>query len=162
MLLAYSYTAISPVFLYTPIDIGGLGFSDQYIAGFFAVAGVSQALWMLLAFPFLQKRLGTGRLLRICAVIYPLELAMFPFLNELLRRNLTTAFWAIGAPGLVIGSGISMAFGTHSPSLLFSPSIQSKPPLTPHPPFFPQPAFSSALMISLPRPACSRPSTRWP
>ncbi|KAK4540617.1 hypothetical protein LTR36_009047 [Oleoguttula mirabilis] len=110
MLLALAYTAVSPVFLYTNISLGGFGFSDQWIAIFIAVAGGSQSLWMLLAFPPLQKRFGTGNLLRACAVAWPFMMASFPILNEFLRHGLVKAFWVIAPISLVIGSGVAMAF----------------------------------------------------
>jgi len=116
MLLALAYTAVSPVFLFTDVSKGGLGFSDSQIAGFLAVAGASQAAWMLLAFPYLQRRFGTGNVLRGCAIIWPFMMASFPALNELrLRSSIPMVwFWILLAIGLVGGSGVSMAFGTFS------------------------------------------------
>ncbi|RMY82407.1 hypothetical protein D0864_02232 [Hortaea werneckii] len=110
MLLGLGYTAVNPVFLYTDVELGGWGFSDQQIAGVLAIAGASQSLWMLLAFPFLQKRLGTGNLLRVCAVAWGLMFAGYPILNEVLRHGSETAFWAIWPPFLVMGSGVAMAY----------------------------------------------------
>ncbi|KAK5117499.1 hypothetical protein LTR85_008884 [Meristemomyces frigidus] len=110
MLLALAYTAVSPVFLYTDIDLGGFDFSDQWIAIFIAIAGGSQSLWMLLAFPPLQKRFGTGNLLRACAIVWPLMMVSFPILNEFLRHGLVTAFWVIAPISMVVGSGVAMAF----------------------------------------------------
>ena len=109
-LLALAYTAVSPVFLFMSIEKGGFGFSPRYISYFLALAGASQAAWMLLAFPPLQRRLGTGPLLRLCAVVWPFLMASFPLENELLRHGFNTAFWIILPIGLVIGSGVSMAF----------------------------------------------------
>ena len=111
MLLSLGYTAVSPVFLYTDIELGGWGFSDQMIAGYLAVAGASQSLWMLIAFPPLQRRLGTGNLLRVCLVVWCVLFAGFPVMNAFLRQHWTTAFWAIAPPFLVLGSGVSMSFG---------------------------------------------------
>jgi hypothetical protein len=102
---------VNTVFLYTKVDKGGLGFQPWQITVFLATAGASQALWMLLAFPFLQKRLGTGNLLRITAVGWPSFMVFYPLLNELLRHDLSTAFWFVSIPLLVLGSGVSMSFG---------------------------------------------------
>ncbi|KAK3700392.1 hypothetical protein LTR37_016003 [Vermiconidia calcicola] len=110
MLLALAYTAVSPVFMYTSVKNGGFGFSDQRIALFIALAGAAQALWMLLVFPPLQKRLGTGTVLRACAILWPFFMAMYPVLNEFLRNDWNLAFWIIAPTGLVIGSGVAMAF----------------------------------------------------
>lgn len=110
MVLALAFTAVSPVFQYTSISLGGLSFSPRQISLFLALGGFSQALWMLLAFPFLQSRIGTGRLLRICAAAWPSFMALYPVLNELLRRDLWTPFWILAPIGIVGGSGVAMAF----------------------------------------------------
>ncbi|KAK3094293.1 hypothetical protein LTR53_019448, partial [Teratosphaeriaceae sp. CCFEE 6253] len=110
MLLSLAYTAVSPVFMFTSIRQGGFGFSDQDIAIFLAVAGMSQAVWMLAAFPPLQKRLGTGRLLRICVGLQPLMMVQFPLFNELLRNGYSRVFWIVFWPCLALGSGVAMMF----------------------------------------------------
>ncbi|KAI6795254.1 MFS general substrate transporter [Hortaea werneckii] len=110
MLMGLGYTAVNPVFLYTDVDLGGWGFSDQQIAGFLALAGASQSLWMLLAFPRLQKWLGTGNLLRVCAVAWAFMYAGNPLLNEVLRQGWQKAFWISWPIFLVLGSGVSMAY----------------------------------------------------
>ncbi|RMZ23879.1 hypothetical protein D0859_12077 [Hortaea werneckii] len=110
MLMGLGYTAVNPVFLYTDVDLGGWGFSDQQIAGFLALAGASQSLWMLFAFPRLQKWLGTGNLLRVCAVAWAFMYAGNPLLNEVLRQGWQKAFWISWPIFLVLGSGVSMAY----------------------------------------------------
>lgn len=111
MLLALSYTAVNPVFMFTSIRLGGFGFSDQKIALFIALAGASQALWMLLFFPRLQKNFGTGAVLRGCAVAWPFFMAVYPVMNEFLRHDWDLAFWIVAPTGVVLGSGVAMAFG---------------------------------------------------
>lgn len=110
MLLALAYTAVSPVFQFTSIKLGGLSFSPRQISLFLAIGGLSQALWMLLAFPYLQSRLGTGRLLRICVAGWPCFSALYPILNELLRHGMLTTFWILAPIGIVLGSGVAMSF----------------------------------------------------
>lgn len=120
MLLALVYTAVSPVFYYTSVRHGGFGFSDQMIGIFTAIVGASQAAWTLIAFPLLQKGLGTGTVMRWCSAVWPFFMAGFPILNEFLRHEWTLAFWIASPTGLVIGSAVSMAFGTWtSPSFLW-------------------------------------------
>lgn len=114
MLLALAYTAVAPVFLFTRVEKGGFDFSPRWISYYLAVAGGSQALWMLLVFPPLQRTIGTGNLMRVCAVAWPLMMASFPILNEFLRHGWKTAFWIVGPISIVVGSGVSMAFGKHS------------------------------------------------
>lgn len=119
MTLAIAYTAVVPVFMYTSVEKGGFGFSDQYIAIFLAISGGSQALWMLLAFPYLQGKFGTGTVMRWCAAGWPIFMVAFPVFNEFLRNGWNLAFWILAPIELVLGSGVAMGFGmfqrTHAP-----------------------------------------------
>ena len=101
---------VSPVFMYTPINLGGFAFDPQHITLFLAIAGGSQAAWMLFAFPFLQRRFGTGSISRACSYGGPLYLALWPIMNEFLRAGWTEAFWAVAPPALAFGSAIAMNF----------------------------------------------------
>lgn len=113
MLLAFAFTAIMPVALYTPVRLGGLGFGPSLISAYMAVQGASQALWLLFAFPWLHNRFGNRRVLEFCAIAYPFFFAGYIVLNTLLRNGSHTAivwFWTIGAFVAVVGPGVSMAF----------------------------------------------------
>lgn len=113
MLLAFAFTALMPVYLYTPIDVGGLEFDPFQIAMYMAVQGASQALWLVLAFPFLHRRLGTKKLMYGCGVMYPIFFGGYIFVNEMLRIHTPAAmawFWIVGSIVAVIGPGVSMAF----------------------------------------------------
>ncbi|EXJ96095.1 hypothetical protein A1O1_01221 [Capronia coronata CBS 617.96] len=110
MMLAFAYTAIIPVFYFTPVSLGGLGFSPFLISIFMGVGGFSQALWLLLIFPWLQARIGTGGVMRLCATAYPFFFAVLPLSNILLRNHLTAVFWVVAPVSVVVGSGVSMSF----------------------------------------------------
>ena len=111
MLLALMFTAILPVYMYTSIPNGGLGFSDQRIAFFLALGGGSQAIWMLLPFPYLQKKFSTGTVLTACAIGWPIDMAAWTLINELLRNGWTVGFWIVALTVNSLGAGIAMAFG---------------------------------------------------
>ena len=111
-LLGLMFTATFPLFMFTSIRRGGFGFSDQRIALFLAIGGGSQALWMLLAFPPLQKKFGTGFVLRGCAIVWALFMAIYPTLNEFLRNDWILAFWIIGPTAVMLGSGVAMGFSS--------------------------------------------------
>lgn len=113
-LLAFAYTAANPVYLFTPVDRGGTGFTPGFIALFLAVAGASQAIWLLAIFPPLHRRFGTGVVLRLCALAWPGFFLVSPICNALLRYDHPTLFWVLALTSLVIGSGVSMAFSTSS------------------------------------------------
>ncbi|KAF3762621.1 MFS general substrate transporter [Cryphonectria parasitica EP155] len=110
MLLAFAYTAIIPVFLFSPVRLGGFGLLPYQISIFMATNGAAQALWLLLAFPRLQRRLGTNGVLRACAIAYPFFFALTPIGNVLLRHGDVAAFWTISPAFQAIGCGVSMAF----------------------------------------------------
>ncbi|MCJ1319789.1 hypothetical protein MMC15_005125 [Xylographa vitiligo] len=110
MLLAFAYTAVCPVFYFTAVSLGGYGFSPLQISLFMALAGISQALWILLVFPPLQARFGTGGVLRGCAVAWPILFFVAPLGNFFLRQDWKLTFWIVGPMFLVVGSGVSMAF----------------------------------------------------
>jgi hypothetical protein len=58
--------------MFTPVPLGGLAFPPLRISWFIMLGGITQSLWLLLAMPPLDKRLGTYRLTRLCfAVRHP-------------------------------------------------------------------------------------------
>lgn len=110
MLLAFSYTAIVPVFWFTKVPLGGFGFSPIQISLMMGLTGVAQAVWILLIFPALHGRIGTNGVIRACANAYPFFFAICPMFNLLLRNGGSTAFWMIAPPLLCLGCGVSMSF----------------------------------------------------
>ncbi|MCJ1407629.1 hypothetical protein MMC19_001700 [Ptychographa xylographoides] len=110
MLLAFAYTAVIPVFFFTDVKLGGYGFSPLQISLFMALGGLSQSIWLLLAFPPLQHRFGTGGVLRGCAVVWPSLFFMVPAGNFLLRQDWVLTFWIVVPISVALGSGVAMAF----------------------------------------------------
>ncbi|EME86364.1 uncharacterized protein MYCFIDRAFT_45398 [Pseudocercospora fijiensis CIRAD86] len=110
MLLGLAYTAVAPVFQFTSVEKGGFAFPPYLISYFIAIGGASQALWMILAFPGLQRRFGTGSVLRGTAAAWPFFMGLYPILNEFLRNGWNAAFWIVSITGVVLGSGVAMGF----------------------------------------------------
>ncbi|TDZ17403.1 Efflux pump azaK [Colletotrichum orbiculare MAFF 240422] len=115
MLLAIAYTAIVPVFWYTPVDLGGYGFEYLQISLMMAVNGIAQAFWLLVVFPPLQHRWGTNGVMRACAYAYPWFFVVGPVGNLLLKAGghnpaAVTLFWIFTPVALAMGSGVSMSF----------------------------------------------------
>jgi hypothetical protein len=117
--MAFTFTAVYPVWLYTPVSLGGLGFSPVLIAAGMGAGGGAQSLWLLLVFPPLHKRVGTGGVLRLCAWVWPFFFIIDPMCNVLLRYGLTVPFWIVFWLNTVFGCGVAMAF-SKSPDLLGS------------------------------------------
>ncbi|KAF5002590.1 hypothetical protein FGRMN_274 [Fusarium graminum] len=113
MFLAFAFTAILPVALYMPVKYGGTAFSSFDIAVYMAINGASQAMWLVVAFPFLHRRIGTRGVMKICGFAYPWFFLGFVILNLLLRADTHAAkviFWILGVVVTVVGPGVSMAF----------------------------------------------------
>jgi len=113
MLLAFAFTAILPILLYTPVRLGGLGFGPSLISLIMAAEAASQALWLLFAFPPLHRRLGTRGLLRACGWAYPVTFVGYVLLNQLLREGTDEArawFWVACAIESLVGPGVAMSF----------------------------------------------------
>ncbi|KAJ5167758.1 uncharacterized protein N7482_003352 [Penicillium canariense] len=113
MVLAFAYTAIIPVFWFTPIPLGGWGFTPLQISLMMGLNGAAQAAWLLLVFPPLQRRIGSKGVTRLCALAYPLFFLCCPLGNVLLRMGTErsiNAFWIFAPTMLVIGCGVSMSF----------------------------------------------------
>ncbi|KAH0490694.1 hypothetical protein TgHK011_002151 [Trichoderma gracile] len=113
MFLAFAFTAILPVYLFTPVRLGGVGFSPFRNSVWMAVQGASQATWLIVAFPFLQRRVGTKGSMKACVAVYPLFFVGYVAMNLLLRIGTEPAlatFWVVTPIVAVIGPGVSMAF----------------------------------------------------
>jgi hypothetical protein len=110
MLLAYAFTATFPVFMYTPVNLGGLELSPGWMSIFMAVGGLSQAFWLLVTFPTLHKRFGTGGVLRFNAFVWPFFFALDVVSNILLRHGLKVPFWILFSSNNIFGSSVAMAF----------------------------------------------------
>jgi Na+/melibiose symporter-like transporter len=110
----YFVTIVAPLFWFTSIELGGFSFSPPLISAAIAISGATQAVWLLVFFPPLQRRIGTGGVLRICAVLFVLSYLTMPVCNTLLRHGQNVAFWILGSIALLIGSASSMSFSKFS------------------------------------------------
>jgi hypothetical protein len=103
-------TAVLPVFWFTSIAKGGYGFSPLQISLILGISGISQAIWLLFIFPSMQKRYGTGGVLRYSGWIFPLGCISNPLLQFMLRKGVTAPFWFILPTTTMIGASAAMAF----------------------------------------------------
>ena len=110
MVLGFAYTAVMPVFYWEPVRLGGTGFKPLLISVAMGIGGLAQSIWLLVVFPFIQKRYSTGAVLRLCANAYPFFFLINPFCSILRRRNMDITFWIVGPISLILGSGVAMSF----------------------------------------------------
>jgi MFS family permease len=113
MMLAFAYTAMVPVWWFTPVRLGGCGFTPLQISLMMGLNGAAQAIWILFIFPILQRKVGTKGVIRVCALAYPIFFACCPISSALLRMDTEVsvkAFWVFAPTALAIGCGVSMSF----------------------------------------------------
>ena len=108
MVLIFALTSVIPVFWFTSVQLGGYGFRPLWISIFSALSGLCQVVWLLFIFPGLQRRFGTGFVVRYVALIFPVYFALFPVCNILLRNGLKAEFWTLAPFVQIFGSGIAM------------------------------------------------------
>jgi hypothetical protein len=120
-------STVMSVFYFTSISLGGYGFSEFQISIFIGIAGLSQAIWLLFVFPSLQRRIGTGGILRVCSLAWPFWFLLTAGANTLLRLGWSTVFWVYAPTVLVAGSGVAMAFSKLVSFLFFSSLISLSP-----------------------------------
>jgi hypothetical protein len=113
------YTALYPLWLFTPISLGGLSMSPSRIGALMflgtarydftltskaAHALHSQAVWLLFAMPPLDRKLGTRRLVAWCFYAWPLLFASPLLASFLVQRHNFFAMWALLVISSCIGS----------------------------------------------------------
>ncbi|EIN12346.1 MFS general substrate transporter [Punctularia strigosozonata HHB-11173 SS5] len=109
-ILGIAYMALLPLWLFTPVDLGGLSFSPSGISVIFASIGFSQSVWLLVVMPPLERSLGTYRLLRSCFTYWPLGFLMPILANQFAKRNNSAGVYLITSVMSTLGVGTAMAF----------------------------------------------------
>lgn len=107
---AISYQALLPIFFFTPVHLGGLGFSEAQIGSALSLRGIATIGVQLFAFPALVTRVGATRLFRILIALYIPTFVLLPLLNVLARLHGGALEWAGVAAVLLLGAVSNMAF----------------------------------------------------
>lgn len=108
------FVSVLPVALYTKISLGGIGLSPYLISIYMGVQAASQALWFVVGFPLIQRRVGTKGVLRLCAVGWPALFTAFIIMNLLSREGSAVSvalFWVMACLSVSLGPAASMAYG---------------------------------------------------
>lgn len=98
-----------PIHACTP---GCLEFGPSLISLVMTFEAASQVFWPLLAFPVLQRRLGTKGALQTCRIAYPFTFSEYILLNYLRKGSqaATTWFWVVRAIETPVAPGVAMSF----------------------------------------------------
>lgn len=110
-LMGTSVNAIIPLLCFTPINTGGLGFGPTLIGRVMSARAVFIIVIQLIAFPYLQRRVGTTTLYRWLMALWIPTFGALPLVNAFARHGWTTAVWVGLIASLVCGSIANMAFG---------------------------------------------------
>ncbi|PHH58887.1 hypothetical protein CDD81_4178 [Ophiocordyceps australis] len=109
MLLRALIAAVLPVALYTPVFLGGINCTPSQISLYMGSQATSQSFWFLLAFPWLQARMGTKAVLRLCSIGYPLVFMGYILMNLSLREGSHASFawfWVFTALTAFVGPAV--------------------------------------------------------
>ncbi|ORY33756.1 MFS general substrate transporter [Naematelia encephala] len=108
--VAFSLGAAFPLYLFTPVKIGGQGMTPPQIAQIQAAAGLSQGIWLLFAMPRLDTKLGTKRLFICISSFYPLVMIIPILANTFSRRSNPAGSWTLIALYVFVGQACQMTF----------------------------------------------------
>ncbi|WWC67231.1 uncharacterized protein I206_101138 [Kwoniella pini CBS 10737] len=104
------FLGLLPLFCFTPIEAGGLSFKESQIGLAMSIRGVATILVQLIAFPFLQKRVGTVRLYKFLVFLFMPAFVILPITNIFALKHQTWAIWTGLAASMGLYSIGNMAF----------------------------------------------------
>ena len=112
-LVDIAFRAIHPVFLSTPIALGGLGLAPPTIGNLLSIYGVLNGVIQVFCFAQLNDRFGSKRVF-MCGIAAALPLfATFPLVNSLARAHgYSTLVYAVVVLQIANSVAVSMAYGT--------------------------------------------------
>ncbi|WWC97476.1 hypothetical protein V866_004356 [Kwoniella sp. B9012] len=104
------FLGLLPLFCFTPITAGGLSFRESQIGLAMSIRGIATILVQLIAFPFLQTRVGTVRLYKFLVVLFIPAFAILPVTNVFALKGQAWAVWTGLACSMGLYSIGNMAF----------------------------------------------------
>ncbi|KAI9634257.1 major facilitator superfamily domain-containing protein [Dioszegia hungarica] len=109
-LMGSAIMGIHPLFCFTPAIDGGLGFSEKNIGNAMSVRAVLILVVQLVAFPWLQRKIGTWRLYKILMFFWIPTFLGLPFVNLIARGGNMAMVWVSLTLTLVCAAIGNMAF----------------------------------------------------
>ncbi|KAJ7690131.1 major facilitator superfamily domain-containing protein [Mycena rosella] len=111
-LIDIAIRAIQPVFLSTPIELGGLGLSTPRIGNLLSVYGVCNGVFQVFFFARLHDYLGSKMTHTVGIASALPTLATFPLLSYLARRQgLSTLVMSVALLQVLLSIGLSFSYG---------------------------------------------------
>lgn len=109
-LLGIGISALLPLFCFTPVDHGGLGFKAKTIGNVISQRSVTVLVIQMVAFPWFQKRVGTTRLFKWLMTLWVPTMLLLPLCNLAARMGNDLLMWAGLYLFMIVGSLAGMAF----------------------------------------------------
>ncbi|KAI0925935.1 hypothetical protein AcW1_008233 [Taiwanofungus camphoratus] len=108
-----SFRAVQPVWMSTPIHLGGLGLSPQMIGAILSCYGITNGLLQISLFSKVTDRWGAKKVyitgIAACLPVF----ALFPIINLLARaEGLSTTVWALLALQIFISIALNFCYGS--------------------------------------------------
>ncbi|KAJ6577481.1 MFS general substrate transporter [Mycena capillaripes] len=111
-LVDISLRAIHPVFLATPIELGGLGLPTSRIGNLLSVYGVLNGGFQVFFFGRIHDYLGSKMMFIVGIASALPTFAMFPFLSYLARaQGMSLLVWVLAFAQVIISIGLSFSYG---------------------------------------------------
>ena len=111
-LVDIAYRAIQPLFLSTPIELGGLGLSPPEIGQVMSLYGILNGFVQLFVFARVHDRWGSKRVFMFGMMAAIPLFAFFPFLNYLARSSgVNSTVWAMVVLQTIVSAVMTLSFG---------------------------------------------------
>nr|XP_031858631.1 uncharacterized protein CI109_006011 [Kwoniella shandongensis]KAA5525703.1 hypothetical protein CI109_006011 [Kwoniella shandongensis] len=88
-----SFFGLLPLFCFTPVTAGGLGFDEANIGKALSIRGIGTIVVQLFAFPWLQRTVGTVRLYKMLVWLFVPAFMILPVTNIFARKGEPVAVW---------------------------------------------------------------------
>lgn len=114
-ILDISFRTLLPVYLATPMEVGGLGFDPPVIGIILAAMGISAGVLQLLLFARLYNRLGGKNLFLVTISLFLPIAALFPITNRVGQdKGLNSFVWFLVGLQILLFVFSSFALGKSS------------------------------------------------
>ncbi|KAG1750088.1 major facilitator superfamily domain-containing protein [Suillus lakei] len=110
-LLDIAFRAVQPLFLATPLELGGLGLDPPRIGNILAIYGVANGLFQIFFFADLHDRFGSKAIYSVSMAAGIPMIITFPILNAVARvQGLSPMVWAIVGLQLALSVILNLGF----------------------------------------------------
>jgi len=117
-LVDIAFRAVQPLFLSTPIHLGGLGLPPSTIGKLLSIFGILNGIFQVFFFAQVNDHFGSRNLF-ICGIASALPaFGLFPLINYLAKyQGYSVMVWSVVLLQIVISIGISLSYGKPSFSI---------------------------------------------